>query len=68
VTGIVPENPFVLRVELQVPSVLVNDFACVTSSVCAAAVALYEAGVVSPGQVVTGGEAFGGAVYVRRDQ
>lgn len=66
VTGIAPLNPFVLRVDLQVPAALVNNFACATSSLCAAVFTLYDAGFVSIGQVVSGGEAFGGLVYVNR--
>lgn len=63
VTGIAPANPFVLRVDLQVPSALVNNFSC--ASLCAIGFTLYDVGFVSVGQIVSGGEAFGGVVYVR---
>jgi uncharacterized protein (TIGR03437 family) len=68
VNGIVPANPFVLRVDLRVPSALVNNFSCTASSVCAVGFILYDAGFVSVGQLVSGGEAFGGVVYVDRTQ
>jgi uncharacterized protein (TIGR03437 family) len=68
VTGIAAANPFVLRVDLQVPSSLVNNFACFSSSLCAAGFTLYDVGFVSVGQIVSGGEAFGGVVYVNRTQ
>jgi uncharacterized protein (TIGR03437 family) len=68
VTGIVPANPFVLRVDLRVPSALVNNFACAISSVCAVGFTLYDVGFVSIGQLVSGGEAFGGVLYVNRTQ
>ena len=66
VIGIAPASPFVLRVDLRVPSPLVNNFACSASSVCAVGFTLYDVGFVSTGQVVSGGEAFGGVVYVNR--
>ncbi len=62
------ESPFVLRVDLRVPATLVNNFACSTSSVCAAAFTMWDVGFVSVGQPVSGGEAFGGFVYVNRGQ
>ncbi len=52
VIGIEPATPFVQRVDLRVPPALVNDFSCTTSSLCAAAIALYDAGSVSAGQTV----------------
>lgn len=59
-------TPFVLAVELQVPSMLENDFSCPTgSSVCAAGFALLDAYVENVGLAVSSsGEAFGGVVYV----
>jgi hypothetical protein len=69
VTGITPANPFVSRVDLRVPSALVNNFSCSTSSLCAVGFALYGVGAVSAGQTVSSvGEAFGGVVYVNRTQ
>ncbi|HXB75120.1 MAG TPA: SBBP repeat-containing protein [Candidatus Acidoferrales bacterium] len=68
VTGTAQSNPFVVRVDLRVPSALVNNFACDVSSVCAVGFTLYDVGFVSAGQIVSGGEAFGGVVYVNRAQ
>jgi uncharacterized protein (TIGR03437 family) len=68
VIGFVPANPFVLRVDLRVPSALVNNFACSAASLCAVGFTLYDVGFVSTGQIVSGGEAFGGVVYVNRTQ
>lgn len=68
VTGIVPANPFVLRVDLRAPTALVNNFSCTISSLCAVGFTLYDVGFVSVGQIVSGGEAFGGVVYVDRTQ
>lgn len=69
VRDIVQANPFVMRVDLQVPSALVNNFACAPSFVCLVGFTLYEVSGVSAGQVVTSsGEAFGGAVFVNRTQ
>ncbi len=67
VTAIVPVNPFVLRVDLQVPSALVNDFSCSPTSLCAVNFTLYGVGSVNVGQIVSGGQAFGGVVYVNRN-
>lgn len=66
VTGLVPANPFVLRVDLRVPSALVNNFSCPIAAPCAAGFTLYEVGFVADGQIVSGGKAFGGVVYVDR--
>jgi len=66
VTGSAPANPFVVRVDLRVPSSLVNNFACDISSLCTVSFTLYQLGSVSVGQVISGGEAFGGVVYVDR--
>jgi uncharacterized protein (TIGR03437 family) len=68
VTGSTQASPFVLRVDLRVPSSLVNNFSCDVSSVCAVSFALYDVDLVSVGQIVSGGEAFGGVVYVDRTQ
>lgn len=68
VTNIEQANPFVSRVDLRVPAALVNNFACTASSVCLVGFTLYDVGFVSIGQVVSGGEAFGGAVFVNRGQ
>jgi uncharacterized protein (TIGR03437 family) len=66
VTGLVPANPFVLRVDLRVPSALVNNFSCAISSLCAVGFTLYDVGFVSVGEIVSGGVAFGGVVYANR--
>jgi uncharacterized protein (TIGR03437 family) len=68
VTGTAQANPFVVRVDLRVPSQLVNNFACDVSGVCTVSFALYQVGFVSTGQIVPTGEAFGGVVYVDRTQ
>ena len=68
VTGLAPANQFVLHVDLKVPSALVNNFSCPISSACAVSFTLYDVGFVSIGQIVSGGEAFGGVVYVNRTQ
>jgi hypothetical protein len=62
VTGIAPANPFVLQVELRVPSALVNQFSCVSPAACSAGFLLYPAGEG------VSGEAFGGVVWVDRSQ
>ncbi len=67
VTGIAAANPFVLRVELRVPSALVNNFSCVSAAACSAGFTLYDVGFVPAGQTVSG-EAFGGVVWVDRTQ
>jgi len=67
VTNLTQVNPFVTKVDLRVPSTLVNNFACTgASGVCSVGFTLYNVGFISIGQVVTGGEAFGGVVYVVR--
>jgi uncharacterized protein (TIGR03437 family) len=66
VDGTTVVNPFVVRVDLQTPSALVNDFSCGSESVCAAGFTLWDVGFVSLGEFITGGPAFGGVVYVKR--
>ena len=60
-------TPYVLRVDLQAPAVLNNDFSCPPQlSVCSADFIVYdvfESGVSAQAQS-TGGLTFGGAVYV----
>ena len=68
VIGFAPANPFVLRVDLRVPSALVNNFSCPSSGLCAVQFTLYDVGFVFAGQIVSGGEAFGGVVYVNQTQ
>lgn len=68
VKGIVPAGPFILRADLQVPSALVNNFGCASSSLCIVEFTLYEVGLVYAGQVVTTSEGFGGVVYINRSQ
>jgi hypothetical protein len=61
-------NPFVLGVNLQVPSPLENNFGCALPSVCAARFTLFDVSVTSvagfPG--IAGLGAIGGFVYVKR--
>ena len=70
VTNIVQSTPFVLRVELQAPTALVNDFSCGPPppySVCAAAFDLYDVTGGSVGlPISSSGAAFRGVVYVER--
>jgi uncharacterized protein (TIGR03437 family) len=66
VLGAAQINPFVLGVNLQVPSPLVNDFACLSqSSVCAAEFTLYDVSDGSNAGSVAG-EALRAFVYVKR--
>jgi uncharacterized protein (TIGR03437 family) len=68
VTNIVQATPFVLRVDLRVPSPLVNDFSC-PSSLCAVGFTIYDVYGGSVGRLVSSdAEAFGGVVYVNRSQ
>jgi hypothetical protein len=61
-------NPFVLGVNLQVPSTLENNFSCSLPSVCAARFTLFDVSVDSvagfPGVASLG--AIGGFVYLKR--
>jgi uncharacterized protein (TIGR03437 family) len=67
VTNIVQATPFVLRVDMQVPAALVDDFSCGTVSVCAAAFDLYDVSLGSVTQAIgSGGASFGGVVYIQR--
>jgi len=69
VTGSAAVNPFVVRVDLRVPSALLNNFSCsVPNNLCAANFALYDVGFVAIDELVSGGKAFGGVVYVNRTQ
>jgi uncharacterized protein (TIGR03437 family) len=69
VTDVVQAAPYVVRVDLQAPSKLVNNFACSQFglvSECSASFTLYdiyEVGV-SPQAESAGGLAFGAAVYI----
>ncbi|MGA7236469.1 MAG: SBBP repeat-containing protein [Bryobacteraceae bacterium] len=68
VTGIVPATTFVLQVNMQAPTTLVNDFAC-SGSVCEAAFTLNLLTGGGFGNQLSGvsGEAFGGLAYVKRN-
>jgi len=68
VQSIVQTTPFVLSVQLQVPSPLQNDFSCPPPSVvCSARFDLYDvSGGVVGTSISSGGPAFGGVVYVKR--
>jgi len=70
VIDIVQASLFVVRVDLRVPSPLVNNFACSTTSACIVAFTLSDINSnVSPGQAVSSiGGPFGGVVYVNRAQ
>jgi uncharacterized protein (TIGR03437 family) len=69
VKDIAQETPFVMRVDLQVPSPLENNFSCSSSGLCIAGFTLSDVSNASVGQAVSSiGEAFGGAVYVNRPQ
>jgi uncharacterized protein (TIGR03437 family) len=60
-------TPYVLRVDLQAPAALQNDFSCPPQlSVCSAFFIVYDIynATVSPEAQSTGGLAFGGAVYI----
>jgi len=65
IVGTVQTNPFVLRVDLQVPVSLVNDFSCTAGAPCTAAITLQAVSGISAGQTVSSDAlAFGGYVYV----
>jgi uncharacterized protein (TIGR03437 family) len=70
VIDIVQANLFVVRVDLRVPSPLVNNFACSTTSICMVDFTLSDINSnVSPGQAVSSiGGPFGGVVYINRAQ
>jgi uncharacterized protein (TIGR03437 family) len=69
VTDIVQETPFVLRVDLRVPSPLVNDFSCSLNGLCSVDFTLSDLSIASAGQAVTSvGLAFGGTLFVYRPQ
>lgn len=68
VMKVIQATPFVLRVDLRVPSALVHNFSC-PSSLCTVGFTLYDVSGGSVGPSVSlGGEAFGGVVYVNRAQ
>ena len=60
-------NPLLTQAP-RAPAALVNNFACSTSSVGAAAFTMWNVEPVSTGQPVSAGEAFGGSVYANRGQ
>ncbi len=66
VTNIAQANPFVLQVDLQIPSMLVTNFSCAPpSSLCTVGFTLYDVSGGSVGQAVSSGaESFGALVYV----
>lgn len=68
VTGIIPSTPFVLQVNMQSPSALVNDFSC-SGSVCGAAFTLnlLTGGGFGNQVSAVNGMSFGGVVYVKRN-
>jgi uncharacterized protein (TIGR03437 family) len=70
VTNAAQSTPFVLRVDLRVPSQLVNNFSCPPpSSLCTASLTLFDVYGGSVGQSVSSSSlAFGGVVYVNRTQ
>jgi len=68
VTGIIPSTPFVLQVNMQSPSPLVNDFSC-SGSVCGAAFTLnlLDGGGFGNQVSAVRGLSFGGVVFVKRN-
>jgi uncharacterized protein (TIGR03437 family) len=65
IVGTAQPNPFVLRVDLRVPTTLVNDFSCPPGTPCTAAITLQAVSGISAGQAVSSDAlAFGGYVYV----
>jgi uncharacterized protein (TIGR03437 family) len=68
VTGIVPSTPYVLQVNMQSPSPLVNDFGC-SGSVCSAAFTLnlLTGGGFGNQVSAVSGQSFGGVVYVKQN-
>jgi uncharacterized protein (TIGR03437 family) len=69
VIDMVQANTFVVRVDLRVPSPLVNNFACSPTSVCTAAFTLSDISGGAIGQAFSSiGQPFGGVVYVNRAQ
>jgi hypothetical protein len=70
VTNTAQSTPFVLRVDLRVPSQLVNNFSCPNPlSPCTASLTLFDVYGGSVGQSVSSSSlAFGGVVYVNRTQ
>jgi uncharacterized protein (TIGR03437 family) len=71
VINIAQSTPFVLRVDLLVPSELVNNFSCSSPppSLCSASLTIFDVYGGSVGQSVTSSDlAFGGVVYVNRTQ
>jgi hypothetical protein len=68
VTDIIPSTPFVLQVNMQSPSALVNDFSC-SGSVCGAAftLSLLTGGGFGNQVSAVNGVSFGGVVYVKRN-
>jgi uncharacterized protein (TIGR03437 family) len=70
-TNTAQSTPFVLRVDLRVPSELVNNFSCPPnlSPLCTAGLTLFDVYGGSVGQSVSSSSlAFGGVVYVNRTQ
>jgi hypothetical protein len=68
VVGTTPPSPFVSRVDLRVPSPLVNNFFCLTVNVCGVGFTLSSGSFLFAGETPNSGEAFGGLVYVDRGQ
>jgi uncharacterized protein (TIGR03437 family) len=66
VKGFSQTSPFVLQLNLQTPSVLENNFACLTNLVCSAGFEIYDVynGDLSPQSITIGGQEVGGSAYV----
>jgi len=66
VTGVTQATPFVLRVGLQVPSKLINDFDCFYPSACSLSFALYTLNNpgAGPESISFTGQVLGGVVFV----
>jgi uncharacterized protein (TIGR03437 family) len=71
VTSISQATPFVLQVDLQVPSKLVANLSCTPNqSLCTAIFDIYNVsgGAASPQSMLVSGQEFGAAVYLTRPQ
>lgn len=70
VTGYSQPSPFVVQVDLQVPSTLQNNFGCPPNNVCTVAFEIVDsnAEISSPQSSNVSGLAVGGTVYVNRGQ
>jgi uncharacterized protein (TIGR03437 family) len=69
VAGIAQPTPFVIQVNLEIPSALQNDFSCSSSGICSTSFILSLGGGDSTGAADGfSGLSFGGVVYVNSNQ